>query len=481
MVAAHRSRSSAAGRPGSRRPPLRARLVLLGLPQQPALVGREVAVRQQVGAAGERPAQRLRPAPARDPARGRRTAGPRARPSPGTRPAACTAGTRAARRRERLVIGRRLVADDAGHEARHRLDHDQRGRLAAGEHEVADRELAVAEVVGDALVDALVAAAQQREPRPGGELRARAPGRTAVRPARAGTADAAERRPRPRRTAARASSPCPRHRRTACRRRCDDGRSACVARVVEPHVEQTGVAGACPSSESPSGASRYSGKIVKTSMRIARPRPSTLARSDRAARRAGRRRRRPARARRRTTIGTSAPPSSTSRSCAGFASTAATRPSTAPSRVAHGRADELVHPELVVVGAGGSRRRGACIRGAPPPRSRSPSPRTARASAAWCGRAVATTSARSRPRSSIATISAPGTVRSGAVGGERHRDLAPQAVRRGRRGRPRGGARRLTAAPPLLRDVDAGLDAFDRAGGARRPGASPGSPGRACR
>ena len=43
------------------------------------------------------------------------------------------------------------------------LDDDEGGQLAAGEHEVADRQLAVDEVVGDPLVDALVAAAEERE------------------------------------------------------------------------------------------------------------------------------------------------------------------------------------------------------------------------------------------------------------------------------------------------------------------------------
>ena len=48
-----------------------------------------------------------------------------------------------------------------------------RGRFAARQHVVADRQLAVAQVVGHPLVDALVAAAQQRE------ARARRPARRA--------------------------------------------------------------------------------------------------------------------------------------------------------------------------------------------------------------------------------------------------------------------------------------------------------------
>ena len=149
------------------------------------------------------------------------------RPSPGTRPAACTAGTRADRFAERFFGDRRVVADHAGQQPGDRLDHDERRRLAAGQHEVADRELAVAQMIGDPLVDALVAAADQREP-------------VAAPPARARTAWSKRRpladnkqqrprrlrRPRPRRTAAPASSPCPRRRRTARRRRCGAGRSS---------------------------------------------------------------------------------------------------------------------------------------------------------------------------------------------------------------------------------------------------------------
>ena len=92
---------------------------------------------------------------------------------------------------ERLLGRRRLVAHDARHQPRHRLDHDERRGLAAGEDEVADRQLAVAEMVGDPLVDALVATADQREPVARRELRAPAPGRTGARSPTATAAAAA--------------------------------------------------------------------------------------------------------------------------------------------------------------------------------------------------------------------------------------------------------------------------------------------------
>ena len=52
----------------------------------------------------------------------------------------------------------------------------ERGELAAGQHEVAHRELVVDDQVEDALVEALVAAAQQREAPRARELAAPRPG-----------------------------------------------------------------------------------------------------------------------------------------------------------------------------------------------------------------------------------------------------------------------------------------------------------------
>ena len=97
------------------------------------------------------------------PGRGRRSAAPRGRPSPGTRPAGCTADTRAAR-----VLNDSSSADASfpmhtRQQPGHRLDDHERGALPAREDEVADRQFAVAQMVGDALVDPFVAAADQRE------------------------------------------------------------------------------------------------------------------------------------------------------------------------------------------------------------------------------------------------------------------------------------------------------------------------------
>ena len=127
------------------------------------LVGQAAPGVDQVGPARERAGQRLRPAPPGDPAvvAERSTSGtsqPRNVGRPGVlRVLEQPVG-------EGLVVGRRVVAHDAGHEPGDRLEHDHRGHLAAGQHVVADRQLAVDEVVAHPLVDALVAAAQQREP-----------------------------------------------------------------------------------------------------------------------------------------------------------------------------------------------------------------------------------------------------------------------------------------------------------------------------
>ena len=59
----------------------------------------------------------------------------------------------------------------AGQQPGDRFDDDERGGLPAREHEVADRELAVAQVIGDPLVDTFVAAADQREAGTARELR----------------------------------------------------------------------------------------------------------------------------------------------------------------------------------------------------------------------------------------------------------------------------------------------------------------------
>ncbi len=74
----------------------------------------------------------------------------------------------------RLVRERRGL-DDTRHKAGHRIDHDHRCELAAGQHEVADRQLLVDLALDHALVDALVVPAHDHEMRhvretPGGGL-----------------------------------------------------------------------------------------------------------------------------------------------------------------------------------------------------------------------------------------------------------------------------------------------------------------------
>ena len=84
---------------------------------------------------------------------------------------------------EALRDGAGVVAHRSRQQPGHRVDDEARGRLAAGQHDVADAELAVDEVLADAVVDALVTAAQQREPLAFGELG----GDALIEPATAGT------------------------------------------------------------------------------------------------------------------------------------------------------------------------------------------------------------------------------------------------------------------------------------------------------
>ena len=62
---------------------------------------------------------------------------------------------------EAFVEGGVGVAEDAGEEAGDGVDDEGCGEFAAGEDEVADGEFAVAEELGDAFVDAFVAAADE--------------------------------------------------------------------------------------------------------------------------------------------------------------------------------------------------------------------------------------------------------------------------------------------------------------------------------
>ncbi len=66
-------------------------------------------------------------------------------------------------RAEALVFAGGFVAEDAGKETGDGIDDNGGGEFAAGEDVVADGELAVAEQVVDALVDALIAAADEDE------------------------------------------------------------------------------------------------------------------------------------------------------------------------------------------------------------------------------------------------------------------------------------------------------------------------------
>jgi hypothetical protein len=95
-----------------------------------------------------------------------------------------------------FVIDGARLAEHAGHVPRDRVDHDQRGELAAREHVVADRELFVDRRLDHALVDAFIAATDQDDVRqrrqlPHAGLGQRRPGRRdqdAVSPATAARA-----------------------------------------------------------------------------------------------------------------------------------------------------------------------------------------------------------------------------------------------------------------------------------------------------
>jgi hypothetical protein len=73
-------------------------------------------------------------------------------------------------RAEAFEAGRVWIAEDPGQEADDGVEDDEGGALAAGEDVVADGELAVAEEVVDALIDAFVAAAEKDDAVKGGEL-----------------------------------------------------------------------------------------------------------------------------------------------------------------------------------------------------------------------------------------------------------------------------------------------------------------------
>jgi hypothetical protein len=61
-------------------------------------------------------------------------------------------------------LGDRCCIDDSRHQARDGIDHDARGDLAAGQHVVADRDLLPIQNLDRAVVDPLVASADDRDP-----------------------------------------------------------------------------------------------------------------------------------------------------------------------------------------------------------------------------------------------------------------------------------------------------------------------------
>src|SRR5947209_2029019 len=71
---------------------------------------------------------------------------------------------------ERLLAARALIAQRARQLAQHRVADDHRGQLTAREHVAADGEPVAAEMLEDALIEALVASAQQRQRGLGREL-----------------------------------------------------------------------------------------------------------------------------------------------------------------------------------------------------------------------------------------------------------------------------------------------------------------------
>ena len=113
-----------------------------------------------------------------------------------------------------------------------------------------------------------------------------------------------------------------------------------VTRVVHPHVDEPRLA-ALPTSARCKRAREVLGEEREHVDAHRR-----LRLTGRAGLRAVRRRPRPALCSTTNTIGMSGPPSSTSRSCAGFASTDATVPEHDAAAIAHLRADQLVHPDL---------------------------------------------------------------------------------------------------------------------------------------
>ena len=129
--------------------------------QQPAVVLVELRARcQQIRPALQRPRAAPRAAAIARSRRGAPTAAPAAPPCPRNSAGRVYCGKSSSPARERVARHRRLVADDAGHQPRHRVDHHQRRQLAARQHVVADRHLLGRQRLPHALVHAFVPAAQ---------------------------------------------------------------------------------------------------------------------------------------------------------------------------------------------------------------------------------------------------------------------------------------------------------------------------------
>ena len=139
--------------------------------------GRERSRAQSDPAAAPGARHRLLPGASGGCRHGCPTTAPAAPPGPRTPPAACSAASRAARRR-RILDARALIAQRPGQQPRHRIDHHQRRQLPAGQHVVADRQLAVDAQLDHPLIHALVPARHQQQPRQRRQLLRHAPGRS---------------------------------------------------------------------------------------------------------------------------------------------------------------------------------------------------------------------------------------------------------------------------------------------------------------
>ena len=303
-------------------------------------------------------------------------------------------------------MGRLVVAHHAGDQAGDGLDDRDGGHLAAGQHEVAERQLAVDQVVGDPLVDALVAAAEQREPRRGRPAPPPRPGRSAGRPARAAAAAGAGRTAS---TAANTGSgastiPAPPPNGLSSTERCGSvvparrswtRRSSRPARAAFPIRLAVG-----PGRHQ----IRENGEHIDAQPAI----HSGRSQLEQAGRQLDRQPAR-ARGRRRSAAGSALRPARTSRSLAGLASTDSTTPIGRPGHVDHLGADQLVDPQGLGVRRAAAPQQGrparasACSRvvdaakrhqppGADPPTSRCGLARTTSSSPAGpCSRAPGAT------------------------------------------------------------------------------------------